>query len=124
MEKTYRILAGSWLGMILFFSFVIAPKVFQVFPKAQAVEFQSRIFPLYYAIGGVCGFGLFFVDLLRGRGKLIAISIAFALTIVGLTVLTPLIRDAYATQSTAMQWLHPLAIGLNVLMLLAVLIAV
>jgi hypothetical protein len=44
-----------WVGEIVFFSFVVAPKVFRTFPAADAGRAVSAIFPTYYVIGYICG---------------------------------------------------------------------
>ena len=122
--KLYRILAGTWLGTIVFFSGVIAPQIFKHLEKPLAANLQNHLFPLYYIIGSICGFSLVALDLFSGRKKLWVLCLATTLAVVGFTVLSPLIREAYLAQSTDMKWLHPLAVALNVLMLVCVLIAV
>lgn len=124
IEKAYRIFSGIWLGAIVFFSGILAPQIFKHLPKADAAGLQNKLFPSYYILGALCGFILFGLDFLRKRKKLYWIALATALAIIGFTVLTPLIRTAYLEQSASMSWLHPLAIFLNVVMLLCVLVAV
>lgn len=122
--KIYRILVGVWLGTIVFFSGVIAPQIFKHLEKAVAANLQNQLFPLYYTVGSICGFSLIGLDLFSGRKKLWVLCLATTLAVVGFTILSPLIREAYLAQSTDMKWLHPLAVALNVLMLVCVIIAV
>lgn len=44
-----------WLGGIVFFSFVGAPALFGALPRAEAGRAVGAVFPLYYAVGYVCG---------------------------------------------------------------------
>jgi uncharacterized membrane protein len=44
-----------WVGEIVFFSFVVAPAVFRTLPTQTAGQTVGAIFPIYYAVGYVCG---------------------------------------------------------------------
>jgi uncharacterized membrane protein len=44
-----------WLGETVFFSFVVAPRLFSALPTEQAGAVVALLFPLYYAVGGACG---------------------------------------------------------------------
>ncbi|MDY7081933.1 MAG: DUF4149 domain-containing protein, partial [Halobacteria archaeon] len=46
---------GIWLGTILFFSFVAAPKTFGVLERERAGDVVNTIFPTYYLVGIVAG---------------------------------------------------------------------
>lgn len=49
---------ATWLGSVVFCSFVVAPSVFGAFPadqRAEAGRVMSAIFPRYYLLGYVCG---------------------------------------------------------------------
>lgn len=124
LHKLYRIFAGLWLGSILFFSGAIAPQIFRILAKPDAANLQNHLFPIYYAIGSICGFLLIGIDLFVGKKRLWWLALATTLAVVGFTILSPLIREAYLTQSDSMRWLHPLAVALNVIMLICVLIIV
>jgi len=43
-----------WLGEMLFFAFVFAPRVFKILPRPQAADLQAALFPPYFAIGVIC----------------------------------------------------------------------
>ena len=45
-----------WLGEMLFFIVIFAPRVFKVLPREMAAELQSHIFPGYFMVGIVCSF--------------------------------------------------------------------
>lgn len=124
LSKLYRVISGLWLGSILFFSGVIAPQIFKLLPKADAANIQNHLFPIYYILGSLCGFVLFGLDLFLGKKKLYYLALGTTIAVVGFTILTPMIREAFLTQDPSMKWLHPLAVVLNVIMLVCVLIAV
>ena len=46
---------GVWLGSMVFFSFVAAPRVFAVLPDDDAGRVVNDIFPRYYAFGLALG---------------------------------------------------------------------
>ena len=43
-----------WLGEMLFFIVIFAPRVFKVLPRDLAGQLQANIFPAYYEAGIVC----------------------------------------------------------------------
>lgn len=44
-----------WVGVMLFFSGLLAPIAFQTFPTAQAGDLMSKLFAPYHIVGYVCG---------------------------------------------------------------------
>lgn len=44
-----------WLGEVVFLSFVAAPAMFRTFSKPDAGRAVGALFPIYYAVGAVCG---------------------------------------------------------------------
>ena len=44
-----------WLGQMLFFIVIFAPKVFKVLPRDMAGKLQAAIFPGYFWVGVVAG---------------------------------------------------------------------
>ncbi|MGK2230478.1 MAG: hypothetical protein ACI9QA_000632 [Methanobacteriota archaeon] len=46
---------GVWLGTVVFFSFVVAPRVFDVLERDRAGDVVNRIFPTYYVLGATLG---------------------------------------------------------------------
>ncbi|OGW63026.1 MAG: hypothetical protein A2638_03230 [Nitrospirae bacterium RIFCSPHIGHO2_01_FULL_66_17] len=44
-----------WVGVILFFSGLLAPIAFQTFPQAQAGDLMNKLFVPYHVVGYVCG---------------------------------------------------------------------
>jgi hypothetical protein len=54
----YLFAVGTWIGVMAFLSFVVAPTVFGVLGSPQAGDVVGAIFPRYYGIGvglGVAG---------------------------------------------------------------------
>jgi uncharacterized membrane protein len=44
-----------WIGGMAFFSFLAAPSIFHVLPRAEAGKVVTAIFPKYYWQGIICG---------------------------------------------------------------------
>ncbi len=44
-----------WVGMLVFFTFIVTPAVFQALPRETAGDVVARIFPWYWAVGYVAG---------------------------------------------------------------------
>ncbi len=120
VKKAYRVLSGIWLGTIVFFSLIIAPQIFKVLPRFEAAKLQNHLFPFYYSVGIICGLGMLLYAFFKDQKKIIWIGVALALALMGLTTLTPLIKDAFLSQSASIKWLHPTAVGLNLAMLFCV----
>jgi len=56
-----------WIGQMLFFIAIFAPRVFSVLPRPLAAELQGSIFPAYYVAGLICG-GVVVLSLLATQG--------------------------------------------------------
>ncbi len=119
-EKIWKAISGLWFGKMLFFSFAIAPTIFRVLDKPVAAHLQQNLFPIYYSVGIVCGFLLFALDFLRGKKKIGLIAVSIAIGVIGLSILTPLIREASLTASSDMKLLHPIAVVLNLIQMILV----
>src|SRR3990172_9036978 len=44
-----------WIGEVVFFSFVVAPGIFQALPQESAGQVVGTLFPRYYGLGAVAG---------------------------------------------------------------------
>ena len=51
----YLLSIALWIGGMAFFSFLAAPSIFKVLPRAEAGQVVSDIFPKYYWQGIICG---------------------------------------------------------------------
>ena len=85
IEQISIYLTSMILGIMLFFSFVIAPVVFTTLDEENARKFIRRIFPFYYNVN--LGIGLIVVIIFLFLGKLgidfyliLGISILFAIS--------------------------------------------
>ena len=85
IEQISVYLTSMILGIMLFFSFVIAPVVFTTLDEENARKFIRRIFPFYYNVN--LGIGLIVVIIFLFLGKLgidfyliLGISILFAIS--------------------------------------------
>ena len=66
----YLLAAGTWIGVMAFFSFVVAPAVFGVLGAPQAGDVVGAIFPRYYGTGIGLGVAAFAAALfLRTRSQ-------------------------------------------------------
>lgn len=54
-----------WFGSMVFFSFIGAPKIFQVLDENKAGEVVNSIFPVYYLLGITAGSIAFLCSILR-----------------------------------------------------------
>ena len=125
-----------WLGELVFFSFVVAPKLFGAFPVEEAGRAVGAIFPIYYRVGYGCGVVLLGGSLLFLRSvdlrtwwgvnaAVVAVMLAATLY-AGLrilpraTALRPQIHAADAPQSVKDEFsrLHRLSVQLNGVVLL------
>jgi len=57
---------GIWLGSMVFFSFLGAPRVFAVLDREMAGRVVNDIFPAYYVLGVALGTVAFLAALARG----------------------------------------------------------
>lgn len=94
---------GVWLGKILFFSFVGAPRTFEALPREDAGDVVNEIFPAYYLAGIGLGVLAFITGVVLGylQGYGLVLGIVFfgsgsgvMLDIYARQVLSPRIRSS------------------------------
>ena len=56
INALYLLALITWIGSIIFFSFVGAPSIFQSLPPEYAGKVVATIFPRYYPLGYISGF--------------------------------------------------------------------
>jgi hypothetical protein len=61
-----KLALSFWIGEMLFFIIIFAPRVFKVLEKPQAADLQANIFPAYYLAGCICGVVFVIASLMRG----------------------------------------------------------
>jgi hypothetical protein len=137
-----------WLGEMLFFVVIYAPRVFKVLPRAQAAQLQDAIFPPYYLAGILCSALLVVTQLVFFRFEdvksflgwrfvlpLLLIIGAGLIFFYSYTVITPRLtelqsavlsvpKDAMTPEAIEFRHLHHLSVQVNgaaLLMLLALL---
>src|SRR3981081_870189 len=54
-DAAYVLALTAWVGIILFFSFVVAPVIFNVLGAESGARFVRALFPRYYAWGAISG---------------------------------------------------------------------
>ena len=112
------ILPSIILGIMLFFSFAVAPIIFKVLKENDARMFVRTIFPYYYCINLilvslVCIF-LFYKDFINfDFYLLLSIAILFAIS---LFVLMPMINNARDQKKVSkFKYLHAVSVIINFL---------
>jgi hypothetical protein len=128
-----------WVGVMLFFSGLLAPVAFQTFPQAQAGDLMNKLFAPYHIVGYVCGGAALLTAWFAGgvRGK---VRNALLIALLGATLYAGLVLSPEArtlrvelrqtdtasenpTTRARFDTLHRRAVGLNGGILVAALIA-
>jgi len=123
---------GVWLGTIVFFSFVGAPKAFGVLEEDDAGDYVNAVFPIYYIVGAASGVVAFVTGVAHGVfadsfGLYLGVYFACVLVGVGVAVfsrfyLVPRIRDA-GDGTDGFEKYHGASVKLNSVMLVVVAVA-
>jgi uncharacterized membrane protein len=70
VRVVYLFALAVWIGEVVFFSFVVAPRVFATLEPARAGDVVGAIFPPYYALGlGAAGLAVLAGTALRARAR-------------------------------------------------------
>jgi len=129
----YLVALIVWVGEVVFFSFVVAPAVFRIFPPpaVEAGRILSAVFPIYYKVGYACGVVLLAASLIvastaqarlwPGVGTVVVAGMLAATLYAGMVILPrtselrPQIHDATAPAGVKEEFdrLHHLAVLLN-----------
>lgn len=127
---------GVWLGTVVFFSFVVAPRIFGVLERERAGDVVNRIFPTYYVFGASLGV----VGLLAGgfraytdgfgvavAGYLAAVGVAVVAAVFSRAYLVPRIRGTDRSRDSpdadAFERYHGASVKLNSVILIALVAA-
>ena len=115
-EQVSIYLTAMILGIMLFFSFVIAPVVFTTLDEDNARKFIRRIFPFYYNVNLGLSFIvlLIFVFLSKSGNEFYLILAICALFAISNYLLMPLInkyRDE--KQDKKFKYLHFISVAIN-----------
>jgi len=120
-----------WIGMIVFFSLVVAPAAFEALPRESAGTLLATIFPRYYTLGAFAGvLATAAAALLRRHvraptpwvGVMVLLNLMLAATLYAGTVveprartLRPALHAEHVEPATQAEFdhLHRLAVQLN-----------
>ena len=121
IEQISVYLISTILGIMLFFSFVIAPVVFTTLNEENARKFIRRIFPFYYNVN--LGISLFVTFLFIFLGNLksdffliLAVAILFAVSNYLLMPLINKFRDE--NNNKKFKYLHLISVIVNFIQML------
>lgn len=110
-------LLSGMVGIMLFFSVVVAPTVFKVLPAEWSSKYVRNFFPKYYATLGIITLICVFTEPDLISKILLAIcAVLFAFTLFFLTEKINSAKDH--GQTRLFHWLHGASVAINVLQLL------
>ncbi|MCL6561909.1 MAG: DUF4149 domain-containing protein [Firmicutes bacterium] len=124
-----RLGAGGWVGMMIWFSFAVAPTLFATVSADQLGSVLARLFPQYYGYGALFGAAAWIGALWRygqergrARGAVLALLTA---ALLALAQAYRLLRamSHFAPASAGFSAMHRQSLGLNAIEMLAVFIA-
>ena len=104
------------LGIILFFSFVIAPTVHKFLPKAQSGPYIRRLFPIYYIINAALALGSLIAIASLGIFNAIffANTIILALFAFCYFYLMPTINKQKTKDNRKFKMMHRISVAINI----------
>jgi hypothetical protein len=106
-------LISGMVGIMLFFTVVVAPTVFKVLPVEWSSKYVRNFFPKYYASLGIVTLVSIFIEQNSGsRLYLIACAILFAFTLFFLTGKINTAKDEGRTKQFHV--LHGLSVVINI----------
>ena len=110
-------LISGMVGIMLFFTIVVAPTVFKVLPVEWSSKYVRNFFPKYYATLGFVTLICVYTEADGGNKALLAICAAFfAFTLFYLTGKINNAKDSGHTRQ--FHWLHGASVVINVLQLI------
>jgi len=103
------------LGIMLFFSFVIAPTVHKFLPTAQSGPYIRKLFPIYYIINAALSLGSLIAIASLGVFNAIFYANAIIFVLFGLCYfyLMPTINKQKIKNSRKFKILHGSSVGIN-----------
>ncbi len=130
-----------WLGELLFFGAIFAPRVFKVLDRPDAAQLQASLFPPYYLVAFICGLMVLLSVLIQKRiltktQYYLGIIIGFAgsaVSAVSLWYITPTLiglYPAYYSQNPPPEaiaqfaQLHKISVSSNVTIMLLLIVLV
>ena len=103
------------LGIILFFSFIIAPTVHKFLPKAESRLYIKKIFPIYYILNGFLSLGSLLAIACLGVFNAIfyANGVILVLFIISYFYLMPAINKQKTKDNSNFKVLHSVSVIFN-----------
>ena len=125
IEQISIYLTAMILGIMLFFSFVIAPVVFTTLDEDNARKFIRRIFPFYYNVNLVLSFIVLLTFLFIGKLGLafyliLGITLLFAISNYLLMPLINKYRDE--KQDKKFKYSHFISVAINFIQIIALIL--
>ena len=110
-------LISGMVGIMLFFTVVVAPTVFKVLPVEWSSKYVRNFFPKYYAsLGSITVICVFTAAELTSKGLLAICAVLFAFTLFYLTGKINHAKDAGLTKQ--FHWLHGASVVINLFQLI------
>ena len=108
------------LGIMLFFSFVIAPTVHKFIPTAQSGPYIRKLFPIYYIINAALALGSLIAIASLGVFNAIfyAHTIIFVLFALCYFYLMPTINKQKVKNNRTFKILHGISIAINLIQII------
>ena len=103
------------LGVMLFFSFVIAPTVHKFLPKAESGPYIRKIFPIYYILNGFLALGSLLAIAYLGVFNAIfyANIVILVLFVFSYFYLMPVINKQKTKDNSKFKILHGSSVAIN-----------
>jgi uncharacterized membrane protein len=124
---------GVWLGVMVFFSFFVAPRAFAVLEEDDAGEFVNAVFPRYYSLGVVLGVVGVAAGVVRGVVGGFSLYLGLYVATLGLSALVAFVSRFYLVpriketddsgEEDAFEKYHDLSVKLNSVVLVSVVAA-
>ena len=108
------------LGIMLFFSFVIAPTVHKFLPKAQSGPYIRRLFPIYYIINAALTLGSLIAIATLGdfNASFYANAIILVLFALSYFYLMPSINKQKTKNNRKFKILHGSSVAINLIQII------
>jgi len=108
------------LGMMLFFSFVIAPTVFKFLPNTQSGPYIRKLFPIYYIINAALSLGSLIAIISLGVFNAIfyANTIVLVLFVFCYFYLMPTINKQKTKNNRKFKILHGSSVSINLVQII------
>ncbi|MFN7064662.1 MAG: DUF4149 domain-containing protein [Aquificaceae bacterium] len=122
MDKLLLFLNSAYLGLGSFFSFFVAPTLFQTLTREQAGAVVGKVFPVYFSLGLMIALATSLLSFKISKGVFSVALFNLLLQGIHLFYLQPKAHALKAIEYTAFMKLHGISMGMNLLSLLLTLV--